>query len=311
MSRTVANLLLLVAGLVWGLGFVAQETAMDDIGPFTFMTLRFALAAIAILPFAVVESRKCGTDNHLHWKDVQSVVLVAAMFFIAMTLQQVGILGTTVTNAGMLTGLYVVLTPLIALVAFGQRQPAIVWPSAVMAFTGIWMLGGGGLDKLSWGDWLVIIGAVFAALHVLAMGHAVTGLRRPAAVASAQFAISAGLSAIGFAVARMCDWRYEPLVSAQTLLLAGPEILYAALFAGALAFTIMAICQQYTPAADAAVLLASEALFAALAGAVLLKERLTLVGYCGGAVLLLAIAVVGVAATRVEQSFNRRHEAAR
>jgi drug/metabolite transporter (DMT)-like permease len=302
MSRTAANLLLLVAGLVWGLGFVAQETAMDDIGPFTFMTLRFTLAALAVLPFAVVESRKCSTDNHLHWKDVRPAVLVAVMFFFAMMSQQVGILGTTVTNAGVLTGLYVVMTPLIALVVLGQRQPAIIWPSAVMALAGIWMLGGGGLDKLSWGDWLVIIGAVFGALHVLAMGHAVTGLRRPAAVASAQFAISGGLSAIGFAVARMCDWRYEPRVSPQTLLMAGPEILYAALFAGALAFTIMAICQQYTPPADAAVLLASEALFAAIAGAVLLNERLSLVGYCGGAMLFLAIVVICFAATRVEES---------
>jgi len=301
MSRTTANLLLLIAGLLWGLGFVAQETAMEDIGPFTFMTLRFLLAAAALLPFALLEARRAGVERKLRWVDARPAVLVAVVFYLAMMFQQVGILGTTVTNAGVLTGLYVVLTPLIAWVALGKRQPAIIWPAALMAFAGIWMLGGGGLDRLTWGDWLVVVGALFGALHVLAMGHAATGLRRPAAVACAQFAISGVLSAIGLAIARGLDWDQEPLVSAQTLWQAGPEILYAAFVAGAVAFGIMAVCQQYTPPADAAVLLASEALFAGVAGAVLLDERLTLIGYSGGALLLLAIAITSVGAARAEQ----------
>ncbi|MEP1209366.1 MAG: DMT family transporter [Rhizobiaceae bacterium] len=306
MSRSSANALLLIAGLVWGLGFIAQETAMEDIGPFTFMSLRFALASLAILPFALVEHQKAiasgGATRPFSKHDWTAICLVGLMFFFAMALQQVGLLGTTVTNAGVLTGLYVVLTPMLAFFALGQSQPKLVWPAALMAFFGIWLLGGGGLDQLNWGDWLVVLGAIFAGLHVLAMGHAVTRLRRPAAVACAQFAVAGLMSGFGFAIARLAEWRHEPLVSTQTLLAAAPEILYAALFAGALAFLLMAICQQYTRAADAAVLMSSEALFAAAAGAILLGERLTWIGYSGGFLLFVAITTTSLAAAKFKES---------
>lgn len=302
MSRLSANLLLLVAGMVWGGGFIAQATAMDDIGPFTFMTLRFALAALAIIPFVWLEMRKRGGGPVISRSELKPVLTVGTMFFLAMALQQIGLLGTTVTNAGVLTGLYVVLTPMIAFFAFRQIQPVLVWPAAVLAFTGIWFLGGGGLDKLSWGDWIVVVSAVFAALHVLAMGYASKSLHRPATVATAQFIISAALSALCYIIATLAGWQYEPAVSVETLLQAAPEILYASLFAGALAFTIMAVCQQYTRAADAAILMSSEALFAALAGAIFLGERLSWIGYLGGGLLFSAILITSVASARFEES---------
>ena len=117
MSRLTANSLLLLAGFVWGLGFVAQETAMDDIGPFQFVGLRFLLAALVVAPFAFSEMRKVrqtGEQPHLSGRDWLLMILIGCVFFAGMALQQIGLLATTVTNAGMLTGLYVVLVPLIA-----------------------------------------------------------------------------------------------------------------------------------------------------------------------------------------------------
>ncbi|MGI9364384.1 MAG: DMT family transporter [Rhizobiaceae bacterium] len=246
MSRSVANMLLLLAGLVWGLGFIAQETAMEDVGPFIFMTLRFGIAALAVFPMAYVEHRKMGGLSSpvaaLTSENWIAIVSVGVMFFLTMVFQQIGLLGTTVTNAGVLTGLYVVLTPLIAFFVLGHKQPNIVWPAALLAFGGIWLLGGGALDGLNWGDWLILCSAVFAALHVLTMGHAVKGVRRPATVATAQFAVSALLSAIGFGLARLFQWNIEPPVSLTALTEAAPEILFAALFAGAFAFFLMALC---------------------------------------------------------------------
>jgi drug/metabolite transporter (DMT)-like permease len=87
----------------------------------------------------------------------------------------------------------------------------------------------------------------------------------------------------------------------QTLAAAAPEILYAALFAGALAFLLMAVCQQYTRAADAAVLMSSEALFAAAAGAILLGERLTTIGYFGAALLLVAIMLTSMISGKMKE----------
>ncbi|EFL91023.1 DMT family transporter [Ahrensia sp. R2A130] len=299
MNRTTANLLLLFAGLIWGGGFVAQQTAMEDIGPFAFMMLRFGVAGLAVLPFAIWEARRHNARpiNAKTWRNATAVGL---FFFVAMALQQIGILGTTVTNAGILTGLYVVLTPIILRVLLGETQQWIIWPAALMAFCGIYLLGGGGLGELTWGDGVIIISAIFAAGHVIAMDRAVTGADRPGAVACVQFVVSAALSAVGFIIARALNWWAEPALSTQTLWNAAPEIAYAALLAGALAFTLMAVCQQYTRAADAAVLLSSEALFAALGGALLLGERLSIIGYAGCALMFAAIIVVSVVSARLE-----------
>ncbi|MEM1318276.1 MAG: DMT family transporter [Pseudomonadota bacterium] len=299
MNRTTANLLLLFAGLIWGGGFVAQQTAMDDIGPFAFMTMRFALAGLAVVPFAMWEARR-PSARRISRKTWRNATAVGLFFFAAMALQQVGILGTTVTNAGILTGLYVVLTPIMLRLLLGEVQQWIIWPCALTAFIGIYLLGGGSLDGLTWGDGVMIGCAIFAAAHVIAMDRAVTGADRPAAVALVQFVVSSGLSAVGFVLVRSLNWWAEPELSSATIAAAAPEIIYAALLAGALAFTLMAVCQQYTRPADAAVLLSSEALFAALGGALLLGERLTVIGYLGCALVFAAIVTVSVVSARLE-----------
>lgn len=304
MSRTTANILLLFAGLLWGGGFIAQQTAMDSIGPFLFIALRFALAALAILPLAVWEANRA-TPNEtgstgLARRDFFGIVWVSIIFFIAMALQQVGLLATTVTNAGMLTGLYVVMVPIIVFLFLSERPPALIWPCAVAATIGIWLLGGGGFDRFTWGDVVVLIGAVFAALHLIAVGRVATRSKRPIAIAVSQFAIGAIIATAAFGVTRWFDWQHEPAVSTATLYQALPEILYAALVAGAAAFTLMAVCQQFTPAPDAAILLSSEALFAALGGAIFLGERLDLLGYLGCAILFGAIVLVSFASAKAE-----------
>ena len=305
MSRLTANCLLLLAGLVWGLGFITQRTAMDDIGPFLFVGLRFTLATLVVLPFALVERARMRQTTD--WRpfspaEIRAIVSVGVVFFIMMMLQQIGILGTSVTNAGMLTGLYVVLVPIIAFSVWRQRQPAFVWPGAALAFAGIWLLGGGGLDKITWGDVVVIISAIFAALQVILLGRAVGDAGRPVAIATAQFAVTGVLGLIGFVIVRALDWPLEPAYSIDTVLSAAPEIAYSAIFAGGLAFSLQAIGQRHTGAADAAILLSSEALFAAIGAAILLGERLDMIGYVGCAMMFTAIVFVSVVSAKAEQA---------
>lgn len=304
MSRTTANLLLLFAGLLWGGGFIAQQTAMDSIGPFLFIALRFAIAATAILPLAIWEARRAQPNengtNGLVRKDLVGIVWTSLIFFVAMSMQQVGLLATTVTNAGMLTGLYVVMVPIIVFVFLSERPPALIWPCAAAATFGIWLLGGGGFDRFTWGDVVVLIGAVFAAMHVIAVGRVASRSGRPIAIAVSQFAIGAVIATAVFGLTRWFDWSLEPPVTSATIFQALPEILYAALVAGAAAFTLMAVCQQFTPSPDAAILLSSEALFAALGGALFLGERLDMVGYIGCAILFGAIVLVSFASAKAE-----------
>lgn len=298
MPRPIANILMLFAGLVWGGGFIAQETAMEDIGPFLFLVTRFLLAMLAVLPLAIAEMRR--NERAMDAQDWFSMLVVGVMFFAGMALQQVGLLATTVTNAGVLTGLYVVLVPLIAFVALRMKQSWIIWPCAGLAFAGVWLLGGGGLNAFNWGDWLVLVGAVFAALHVLAIDWSVRRHKQPITLAAVQFATCGVGGLAGFAIAQWVGWNYEPSFAWPTLMNAAPEILYAALVAGALAFTIMTVCQQYTAPATAAILLSSESLFAALGGALLLGERLPLLGYIGCGLLFASIVIVSIASAKAE-----------
>jgi len=301
--------MLLLVGLVWGLGFVAQETAMEHIGPFQFVTLRFAIAGLVVLPFAFFEFRKVrATDKQAPFVNrahLPLVVTVGCMFFLGMSLQQVALLGTTVTNSGMLTGLYVVLVPLIAFVFFRQKQPPVIWGAAAIAFIGIWLLGGGSLDNFTWGDGMTIVCAVFNALHVIIIGKAVMETNRPVTIAALQFIISAFIGLGCFIVAKWVGWTLEPDFSLVPFFSALPEILYAAIIAGALAFTLQAIGQRYTKPADAAIMLSSEALFAALAAAIILTERLEVIGYIGCAFLLSAIVIVSVVSAKLDEQTTK------
>lgn len=283
MSRPVATGLLLLCTMFWGFAFIAQKSAMDSMGPLTFAGVRYLIGGLLVLPLAFAERRrKPAPLPRQHWLFIGAVILV---FFIGSWLQQAGLAGTTATNAGFLTGLYVFFVPLLGFVLFRTRPHPIILVGVPLALIGIFFLnGGGGLHHFTTGDYLVATCAVFWALHVLLLGHIarLTGL--PVFVSAISF-LGAGLMAILIALPTE-----QPSLAAIT---AGwVEIGYAALFSTAIAFTFQAIGQQFVPAANAAIILSAESLFAALGGAWLLGERLTPVGYAGAALIFFAIVMV-------------------
>ena len=297
MSRRSANFLLLFAGIIWGMGFIAQQTAMENIGPMLFMALRFFLATLVVAPFALWERSKDSTLTQSHpplSSTIKRASLIGLLFFSTMALQQVGLLVTTVTSAGFLTGLYVIIVPVMVLIILRQNQHWVVWPGAAIAMTGIYMLGDGGFSGLNQGDYLVIIGAFIGAGHIVLLGNTVQHFGRPIQTATIQFAVAGAISLIAHLafIYIPITAEIEPIASLDSIMLAAPEILYAGIIAGGLAFTLMAIGQRYTSEADAAILLSSEALFAALFAAILLGERLSISGYSGCLLIFVAILAV-------------------
>ncbi len=283
MSRLAANGLLLLAALIWGSAFVAQSTAMADLGPLIFTGIRFMIAAAVVAPFAWREARR-NPNRPMTAAHGYAFTLVGIAFFFGITLQQVGLTATSVTNAGFLTGLYVVLTPLLGLIVFREQPHFVTWPAALTALLGIWLLGGGGLTALNWGDGLMVACAVFWALHVGLIGRAGASSGRPLTLSVYQFALVGVLALVpGLAT--------EPL-SLAALQGAAFELFYTSVISGGLAFTLQAVGQRWTRASDAAILLSSEALFAALFAALLLGERLTPMGLVGCALIFLAILAV-------------------
>ncbi|MBN9044833.1 MAG: DMT family transporter [Rhizobiales bacterium] len=281
MTRVQANMLLLLAGVIWGMGFVAQSTAMANIGPFVFIGVRSAIASLTVLPLAVAEGRRSkhrlGRSGYLYF------ILIGLMFFIGMALQQVGLLTTSVTNAGFLTGLYVVMVPVLGVVLFRTWPHPVVWPSAAACLVGIFLLSGGALTMLRHGDWLVICGAVFWAMQVVLIGNAKRA-GRPITLGCIQLVTAA---VAGLAIASVTeDFNWG------AILLSWKELLFAGVFSSAIAFTLQAVGQRYTTSAQAAIFLSSEALFAAISGAIFLGDRLTLMGFLGCGMLFAAMLAV-------------------
>jgi len=279
MPRHLANLLLLLAGAIWGAGFVAQSTAMESIGPFLFVGSRFLVAAIVLAPFAWREARQA--PHPVSMAHLRGFGLIGLALFLAMALQQVGLTITNVTNSGFLTGLYVVFVPFISLLVLGQKPHPVIWPAVLMTFVGIWMLAGGSLSDLNGGDLLTIGCAFMYAVQVILVGRFVGPSGRPLTLSFVQFALAAVLG-LGVGLAT------EP-VSVAALTGALPEILYAGVVATGLAFTLQVIGQRYTTAPQAAIFLSTESLFAALFAALLLGEQVPVLGYAGGLLIFLAI----------------------
>ena len=284
MTRVQANLLLLLAAAIWGGGFVAQSTAMQAIGPFWFIGLRFVVATVVILPFAWLEHRKATAPvNMRHWR---AFILIGLALFGGAATQQVGLLTTTVTNSSFITGLYVVFVPLIAVGILRRPPHWIVWPGALMAFAGIFLLSGGALSKLTVGDMWTVVCAVFWAIQITLAGAAVTESGRPLTLSAVQFAVT---GIIGVVVAAVL----EP-ISFDIIRATLGEILYVGIFSSGLAFALQVIGQRYTTSSQAAIFLSSEALFGAALGALILGETISPIGYLGCALMFGAMLIVEV-----------------
>lgn len=285
MSRPLAVLLLLTATVIWGLAFVAQKAAMTHMGPLTFSGVRFLLGGVALLPFALIELRRKAVKRsdftpRLWWQ----IAALCTAFLLGSVLQQYGLVQTSVTNSGFLTALYVLFVPLIAFLVIRARPHPIIYLGAPLALVGIFYLNGGRLDAFNPGDMLVVLSAVFWGGHVFMLGvlSRQTGLP---IVLSAVTVLSVGVVCLGFAfVFEVPDF--------GGIAAGWVQVLYVGLLSTALAFTLQAIGQQHVPSANAAIILSAESLFAALGAAVLLGERLPLVGYAGAALIFFAIILV-------------------
>jgi drug/metabolite transporter (DMT)-like permease len=276
MSRLQANFVLLFAALIWGAGNVAQKTVLDDIGPFTATAFRGFLAALVVLPWAIAEWRRTAPFGAAERRLTLSV---AGFFALALTLSQIGFGGTSVTNASFLLNTTTVLTPLLVWLIYRHVPRRLLWPAIALTLTGIWLLGGGSMGAIRWGDGVCLLAAAAYSIWIVQIGELVQRTGRPISVAAIQFA-AAGLAAgmIGLSV--------EP-ITVTGLAGAAPELILLGIFSTGIAFLLAAIAQQHTSPTEAAILMSAEGLFGALGGAVLLGERMD-ASMAFGAVLIMA-----------------------
>ncbi|MBH3337733.1 DMT family transporter [Pseudomonas mendocina] len=271
-----ADLLMLITAMIWGSSFVAQRLGMDNIGPFLYTGLRFALACLALLPvLALLQRRQQRPVAPLNRNLLIGGVIMGLALSLGINLQQVGLLFTTVTNSGFITGLYVIVVPILGLL-IGQRSSAGIWLGASLAVVGMFLLSVGEGFTVASGDWLQLAGAFVWGVHVLLVGF-FASRHDPLRLAFIQFATCAVISLLLAAV-------FET-ATLDGILQAAPAILYGGLFGVAVGFTLQVVAQQHAIASHAAIILSLEAVFAAIAGALLLGEVLALRGYLGCALM--------------------------
>lgn len=282
MNRTlVADLLLLLTALIWGCAFVAQRLGMEHMGPFTYNGVRFALGSLALVPlFLRLERGERGRKLRRPPLGLtRGGLLLGLVLFAGATLQQQGLVSTTAAKAGFITGLYVVLVPMLGLF-LGQRTGLFTWIGAVLAAVGLYFLSVTPGFAIEHGDLLVFIGAFFWAGHVLFIGWLTPGLTAGQAVrlSSIQFAACAVLSlAAAFLL--------EEVTLSAILSGTGP-ILYGGLMSVGVAYTLQVVAQRDAKAAHAAIILNLETVFAALAGVLFLDESLGLRALLGCGLML-------------------------
>lgn len=276
-----SDLLLLLAAVIWGFAFVAQRVGMDYIGPFAFNGIRFALGALSLLPLAVFNRQQPLSTTRPAFKSraafLYGGLLAGTVLFAGASLQQVGLIYTTAGKAGFITGLYVVIVPILGLLG-RQRTDAGTWLGALLAVWGLYLLSIKSASlSISAGDLLEIIGAVFWAVHVIVIGW-LSPRTDTVRLAITQFAVCSLLSlATAFVI---------ETVSLGAIRLAAIPILYGGLLSVGVAYTLQVVVQRRAHPSHAAIILSLEAAFAALGGWVILDETLSLRAGAGCALMM-------------------------
>jgi drug/metabolite transporter (DMT)-like permease len=284
-GKILPTVFIFLAAIIWGSTFVTQKIAGYHMGSFTYNGVRFALGAISMLPVIFVFEKESAPAKNRHtlWAGLAG----GAILFIASNLQQFGIILNkepgSASEAGFITGLYIVFTPILGLV-FRRKANPLIWLAAALAFGGLALIsiGPGGITAIKVSDLLLVIGAVFWAAHILLIdrfAHSVSPLRFMAV----QFAVSAVLSmASAFA--------FET-VSMQGIWAGIFPILFGGVFASGTAYTFQLLGQRGVEPSRAAIIFSLEALFAAVSEAAFLGETMTARKYLGGAVILAGILI--------------------
>ena len=282
LERLKADTLLLLVAIIWGTAFVAQRVAALNMGLYAFNGLRFLLGALVLLPFSRINQQDAPS---LGGRDTWGIALAGLLLLGGASLQQLGLHYTTASNAGFITGLYVVFIPLILLVSGQHRPPRVVWLAALCAAAGLYLLSTGGRFRLAPGDALVLVSAVLWASHVIWIGRLV-GRLDVLPIAVGQYLVCGGLS---LAVGLLSEGTVIPRSAA-----AWGAIGYTAVFSIGIGYTLQVVGQRVAPPADAAILLSLEAVFAALTGWLVLDERLSAIQLVGCGLMLAGMLLAQV-----------------
>jgi drug/metabolite transporter (DMT)-like permease len=280
-----ADIILFIAAVIWGFAFVAQRVGMEYVGPFTFNGVRFTLGTLVLVPFLFTGKKFKPKDPSVytsHTRIVWGVIATGILLFAGVSLQQVGMQTTTAGKAGFITGLYVVLVPVVG-IFLGHRLSVFTWLGVALSATGLYLLSIKSGMRIQHGDFLVLCCAVVFTFHVILIGW-LSPRMDSFKLATGNFAICALLNLI-------IAFIFEPVLVAKIVEAAVP-ILYGGVLSVGVAYTLQVVAQKEANPAYASIILSLEAVFAAIGGWLILHENLSTRSLAGCFLMLAGMVVV-------------------
>ena len=268
MSKSISLLSALLCTFIWGTTFIAQDTGMDNIGPFTFNAVRFFIGFLAITPFMILfELKSFKSEFKLDRKTfVIYSLLIGISLFLGSALQQVALLYTDVANAAFFTIFYVPMVPIIIFLFGKKSMHWSVWPSVVLCLIGGYLLTNFHDATVRLGDTLVVLGALFWSTHIIFTGIIVSKYNLPLTLGAVQTLI---VSILSFIIGII----YEEFILIN-ILMEIYSILYAGILSGGFAFVLQIYAQQNITPAPAAIIFSLEGVFATIAAWFILNQIL-------------------------------------
>lgn len=283
------SLLLLLGAIIWGSAFVAQSMGMDHIKPFTFQFIRSLLGCLTLLPYLILNHQKKKRQGQEEANSkafsrkalYQGGILCGLVLFVANNLQQFGLLTATPGKAGFLTTLYIIVVPLYGLL-LGQKVRPLMLLCVALAAVGLYLLSVTAELSIAPGDLLLIGCALVYAVQILLVDH--YGVRTDGvALCALQFLVCGLLSGV-------CTFLFEQ-PRMHSILAAWGSLLYAGVLSSGVAYTLQILGQRTTPPAVASLLMSLEAVFAVLAGMLVLHQIPSQREIAGSALMFAAILI--------------------
>ena len=293
-KQMLGNLLLILTAMIWGMAFAFQRKGMESIEPLTFTAVRMGLAAVVIGAAALISRNREKRNSQEHdpetvrIRNKNSLVggICCGIFLAAASIsQQIGMVSTSAGKSGFITAMYILLVPIINFVLFRKKNSLLVWIAVLISVVGMYLLCMTEGFRLTRGDTLVCICAVLFSVHILCCDHFVQ-IGNPIRISAIQFAACTVISAAAALVLEQPS--LEKIVSAAV------PILYCGLISGGVGYTLQIVAQKYTDPAIASLLMSLESVFAVIAGALLLSERMRPRELMGCVIMFVAIVLVQI-----------------
>ena len=283
MTKIVSLLSALLCTIIWGTTFIAQDTGMDDIGPFTFNAVRFFVGFLAVAPLAFIFERKNFSKSIKKNKVIfrNLAILIGLSLFFGTALQQVALLYTDVANAAFFTVFYVPMVPFIIFFIYKKPIHWSIWPSVFLCVMGGYLLTNFYNATVRIGDTLVILGAFFWSTHIIFTGKIIENYSLPLTIGAIQTFIVASLSIVISLIFEDFIW--------SNILKEKFQILYAGILSGGLAFVLQIYAQKNISAAPSAIIFSLEGVFATIAAWIILSQVLDINNLFGCLFILLGV----------------------